>query len=180
LRALAAWLGGPFVKRAATLAPGFDYRAALRASVARANADRESFDWLMAPRGAQVVDLIRADLLRMANDGATKRIALCAPRLFSALVRAMAQYALTEDASYALSRADARLSAYAPMVRWSNYLALGLSTAILAALAAASPGWLQIVSMVMSLFFLGGIFRPIRSWRPCVARRASPRNSSPR
>ncbi len=153
-RALAARLGCPCIERAAALAPGFDYRAALRAGVARADPDRETFDWLMAPRGPQVVAM-----LRMADEGTTRRrIAICAPGVFSALVRATARAALSDDASFALSRADARLSANAPKVRWSNYFALCLSAVVLFGLAVASPSFLQIVSIVMSLFFLGGVY----------------------
>src|SRR5271157_3422987 len=48
-----------FYDRAAALASGFDYRAALRASVARADPAHEAFDWLLAPRGAQIVDLLK-------------------------------------------------------------------------------------------------------------------------
>jgi cellulose synthase/poly-beta-1,6-N-acetylglucosamine synthase-like glycosyltransferase len=44
------------------------------------------------------------------------------------------------------------------MVRRSNYFALFLSAAILAGLAAASPGLLRVVSLLLSLLFLGGIY----------------------
>ena len=157
-RALATRLACPFVARATALAPGFDYRVAMRASVARTAADREAFDWLLAPRGSEV-----ADLLRMTDHGregriARGRIAICAPGVFSALVRATARAALAQDASFALSRADASLSANAPKVRWSNYIALGLSAALLLGMATASPGVLQVAPMIMSVFFLGGIY----------------------
>jgi len=101
-RALAARLNCPFIDRAAALASGFDYRAALRARVARADPGREDFDWLLAPRGAQIVDLLKLP-------DARKRIAVCAPKFFSALARAKGRQALSEDASFALSRADASL-----------------------------------------------------------------------
>ena len=73
-RALAARLNCPFVDRAAALASGFDYRAALRAGVARADRAREEFDFLLAPRGAQIAQLIRL--------GAHGRIAICSPGTF--------------------------------------------------------------------------------------------------
>ena len=75
-RALAARLNCPFIDRVTHLARGFDYRAALRASVARADPAAEAFDWLMAPRGKQVADLLRlADAPR-----SRRRIGICAPR----------------------------------------------------------------------------------------------------
>ena len=150
-RALAARLNCPFIDRAAALAAGFDYRAALRASVARADPDREDFDWLLAPRGAQIVDLLQLS-------GARKRIAVCPPLFFSALVRAKGRQALSEDASFALSRADASLSANAPQVLRSRILALMLSAVILAGLLPLSTRLFDISSLILSALFLGGVY----------------------
>ena len=151
-RALARRLNCPYVERAAALAPGFDYRAALRASVARADPNRESFDWIMAPRGAQVVDLLR---LGSVGQG---RIAICAPKLFSALARARGRRDLSQDASYALARADSRLSAAAPEVRRSNFVGLALCLLILLSLSSASQGLLDAASLALSALFYGGIY----------------------
>jgi cellulose synthase/poly-beta-1,6-N-acetylglucosamine synthase-like glycosyltransferase len=150
-RALAARLNCPFIDRAAALASGFDYRAALRASVARADPAREDFDWLLAPRGAQIVDLLQLS-------GARKRIAVCAPLFFSALARAKGRQALSEDASFALSQADASLSANAPQVLRSRVLALLLSTVILIGLLPLSTRLLDASSLVLSALFLGGVY----------------------
>ncbi len=152
-RALALRLECPYIDRAASLASGFDYRAALRASVARADTGQESFEWLMAPRGRQVVDL-----LRLAQKHAPPRIALCGPSLFSALVRAKGRRALSEDASFALSRADERLSASAPQVRRSNFLGVALSIATLVGLVATAPRMLEVSSLFLSILFFGGIY----------------------
>lgn len=153
-RALAARLKCPFIERATHLARDFDYRAALRASVARADPAAESFDWLMAPRGKQVADLLRlADAPQMR-----RRIALCAPTFFSALVRARGRHALSEDASFALPRADASLSASAPQVRQTNLIALLLSLALLAGIFATEPRLFALTSMTMSVLFFGGIY----------------------
>ena len=153
-RALAARMNCPYIDRAAALAPGFDYRAALRASVARADARLEPFDWLMAPRGAQVTAL-----LRLADTSSEhRRIAICPPKTFSALVRAKGRHALSDDASFALSRADARLSANAPEVRWSNFFGVFLSVCVLAGLAAAAPRLLDLSSLFLSALFFGGIY----------------------
>lgn len=73
-RALAGRLNCPFIDRPAALASGFDYRAALRASVARADPAMADFDWLLAPRERQI-----AGLLRLRNPG---RIAICEPTFF--------------------------------------------------------------------------------------------------
>jgi len=148
-RALAARLNCLFIDRAAALASGFDYRAALRASVARADPAREDFDWLLAPRGAQIVDLLKLS-------GARKGIAICAPKFFSALARAKGRKALSEDASFALSRADASLSAHAP--QWSQVLALMLSAVILAGLLPLSTRLLGASSLFLSALFLGGVY----------------------
>ncbi len=152
-RALAARLNCPFIDRAAALASGFDYRAALRASVARADPDREDFDWLLAPRGAQIVDLLKLS-------DARKRIAVCAPKFFSALARAKGRQALSEDASFALSRADASLSANAPQVLRSRGLALILSAIILVGLLPVSTRLLGASSLLLSALFLGGVYFP--------------------
>ncbi|WP_294537018.1 glycosyltransferase family 2 protein [uncultured Rhodoblastus sp.] len=153
-RALASRLNCPFIERAMVLAPGFDYRAALRASVARADPNAEKFDWLMAPRGKQVVNLLRlAD-----TPGAWGRIAVCAPKFFSALVRAKGRRALSEDASFALPRADARLSASAPQVRRSNFFAIALILAVLAGMFASEPRLFAVSSLLLSLLFFGGIY----------------------
>ena len=150
--ALARRLNCPYVERAAALAPGFDYRAALRANVARADPAREDFDWLMAPRGAQVRKLLALG----AGEG--QRIAICAPKIFSALVRAKGRRALSDDASFALSRADARLSANAPQLRWSNLASLFLSLVVMAGLAALSPALLAVASLFLSALFLCGVY----------------------
>jgi cellulose synthase/poly-beta-1,6-N-acetylglucosamine synthase-like glycosyltransferase len=153
-RALAARLNCPFIDRATHLARGFDYRAALRASVARADPTGEAFDWLMAPRGEQVADLLRlADAPR-----SRRRIAVCAPTFFSALARARGRRALSEDASFALPRADARLSASAPEVRRSNFIGLLLSVALLAGIFATEPRLFAVSSLFLSLLFFGGIY----------------------
>ena len=153
-QALAARLKCPYIDRATALASGFDYRAALRASVARADESQECFDWLMAPRGAQV-----AALLRLADESSQRgRIAICPPRIFSALVRAKGRRALSDDASFALSRADARLSAYAPELRWSSFFAVLLSLGVMAGLAAVAPRLLDLTSLLLSVLFFGGIY----------------------
>jgi cellulose synthase/poly-beta-1,6-N-acetylglucosamine synthase-like glycosyltransferase len=149
-RALAARLNCPFIDRAAALASGFDYRAALRAGVARADRGRESFDYLLAPRGARI-----GDLLRLGGQG---RIAICAPGFFSALARAKGRRALSDDASFALSRADARLSANAPEIRRSNAVGVALSAIILAGLLAVFPILPGASSLFLSALFLGGIY----------------------
>ena len=164
-RALAARLNCPFIDRAAALASGFDYRAALRASVARADPARENFDWLLAPRGAQVVDLLKLS-------GARKRIAVCAPKFFSALARAKGRQALCEDASFALSRADASLSANAPQARRSKFLALTLSAVILVGLLPVSTRLLEASSLFLSALFLGGVY--VRSCAIAASLRTPP------
>ncbi|MCI4677207.1 glycosyltransferase [Rhodoblastus acidophilus] len=151
-RALARRLNCAYVERAAALAPGFDYRAALRASVARADPGRENFDWLMAPRGRDVRKLLAL------GSGAARRVAICAPAIFSALVRAKGRRALSDDASYALSRADSRLSANAPQLRWSNRLTMLFSLVVLAGLFALSSELLVFASSFLSALFLGGIY----------------------
>jgi cellulose synthase/poly-beta-1,6-N-acetylglucosamine synthase-like glycosyltransferase len=150
--ALARRLNCPYVERATSLAPGFDYRAALRASVARADPALEDFDWLVAPRGAQVRALLA---LGAQSSG---RIAVCAPKIFSALVRAKGRRALSDDASFALSRADSRLSANAPQLRWSNIFSVILCLAVIAGLSALSPALLAAASVLLSILFLGGIY----------------------
>lgn len=169
-RALAARLDCAFIERAAALARGFDYRAALRAGVARADTSRENFDWLLAPRGAQIVDL-----LRLADSGAARgRIALCAPGVFSALARARGRRALSDDASFALFRADARLCANAPQVRWSNYLGLLVSVAVLGGLVVASPRLLATTSIFLSALFFGGIYVRLCATAASLLRRQAP------
>jgi cellulose synthase/poly-beta-1,6-N-acetylglucosamine synthase-like glycosyltransferase len=162
-RALARRLNCPYIERAAALAPGFDYQAAMRASVARVDVGREGFDWLMAPRGAQ----IRAVL---AMGGAARRIAICPPRVFSALVRAKARQALADDASFSLSRADPRLSANAPQLRWSSLVSLLLCLAILGGVLALSTAMLLAASLLLSALFLGGAY--VRLCAYAASRRA--------
>ena len=186
-RALSARLNCPWIDRAAALASGFDYRAALRAGVARADPRKESFDWLLAPRGGQIVELLglgggcseafssevdsgsREENAKDIKPGAPirscrigtgsrGRIAICAPKFFSALARAKGRRALAEDASFALSRADARLSANAPEIRRSTFFGVVLSGVILAGLLAFSPGLLGVSSLLLSALFLGGIY----------------------
>jgi glycosyltransferase XagB len=164
-RALAARLNCPFIDRAAALASGFDYRAALRASVARADPAHEAFDWLLAPRGAQIVDLLKLS-------DARKGIAICAPKFFSALARAKGRQALAEDASFALSQADASLSANAPQVRRSKFIALTLSAIILTGLLPLSTRLLEISSLILSVLFLGGVY--VRSCAIAASLRAPP------
>ena len=151
-RALARRLNCAYVERAVALAPGFDYRAALRASVARVDRRREDFDWLMAPRGREVCKLLTL------GPGGARRIALCAPAVFSALVRATGRHALADDASFALSRADARLSANAPQLRWSNRLTVLFSLLAMAGLLALSAELLAVISLFLSALFLVGIY----------------------
>jgi hypothetical protein len=156
-RALARRLNCAYVERAAALAPGFDYRAAMRTSVARADPRRESFDWLMAPRGLEI-----HKLLALGSGGGRdilgRRVAICAPGIFSALVRAAARHPLANDASFALSRADARLSANAPQLRWSNRVSVAFSLLVLIGLLALSSRLLAVVSLNLSALFFGGIF----------------------
>ncbi len=151
-RALARRLNCAYVERAAALARGFDYRAALRASVARADPRRESFDWVMAPRGEEI-----RKLLALGAGGAS-RVAICAPKIFSALVRAAGRRALSDDASFALSRADLRLSASAPQLRWSNRVTVLFALMVMAGLLALSPELLAFTSLFLSLMFLAGIY----------------------
>ena len=113
----------------------------------------ENFDWLMAPRGAQVRKLLALG----AGEG--QRIAICAPKIFSALVRAKGRRALSDDASFALSRADSRLSANAPQLRWSNLASLLISLVVMTGLAALSPALLAVASLFLSALFLGGVRR---------------------
>jgi len=153
-RALARRLNCPYLERAVALRSGFDYRAAMRAGVARADRRHEDFDFLLAPRGAQI-----AELLSMADHGGTReRIALCAPKFFSALARAKSRRALSDDASFALPRANAKLSAGAPQVRRSAYVAVLLCALILAGLVASSSILLILSSLVLSALFLGGVY----------------------
>ena len=151
-RALARRLNCASVERAAALAPDFDYRAALRASVARADPRRESFDWLMAPRGGEVRKMLAL------GAGGADRVAICAPKIFSALVRAAGRRALAEDASFALSRADSRLSASAPQLRWSNRVTVLFALTVMAGLLALSQELLAFTSLFLSLLFLAGIY----------------------
>ena len=121
------------------------------------------------------------------------------------LVRAAGRNALSDDASFALSRADSRLSANAPQLRWSNRLAVLFALAAMAGLLALSPGLLDldldlplvavpVRNLRAALRFrreptarrrrrrscAKASCRPIRSSRRCIARRASPRNSCAR
>ena len=152
-RALARRLGCPFIEGAVALAPGFDYRAALRANVARADPRSEKFDWLFSPRGAEI-----GALLALAGGaGPNARIALCPPRIFSALVRAKGRHAYADDASLALLRADERLSARAPQLRRSGLFALVFAAALLIGVGALPLGRLDLASLALSAIFLGGI-----------------------
>jgi glycosyltransferase XagB len=166
--ALARRLGCRYVERAAMLAPGFDYRAALRAGIARADARQEPFDFLMAPRGAQVRALLASGSMAAA------RIGLCAPRVFSALARAKGRRALSEDASFALSRADASLSAFAPQWRWSNFLSVLFSIAVMVGLSALSPLLLAATSTLLSILFLGGVHIRLSALRASLGPRDPP------
>jgi cellulose synthase/poly-beta-1,6-N-acetylglucosamine synthase-like glycosyltransferase len=168
-RALAGRLNCPFIDRAAALASGFDYRPALRASVARADPAREDFDWLLAPRGRQIVELLRLRDRR--------RIAICAPTFFSALARAKGRRALSSDASYALSRADASLSANALEVRRGNYALIAFSLIVLASLLAFSAPLLELASLCLSVLFIGGVY--VRSCAIAASLRAPPPRPSP-
>jgi glycosyltransferase XagB len=170
-RALARRLNCAYVERAAALADGFDYRAALRASVARADPAHENFDWLMSPRGLEIRKLLAL------GAGGAGRVAICAPKIFSALVRAAGRKDLADDASYALSRADSRLSANAAQLRWSNRLAVLFTVAAMAGLLALSPELLALTSIALSFLFLCGIHvrlsafaasRPPGSAPPCL------------
>lgn len=167
-RALARRLNCPCLDGPATLAPGFDYRAALRASVARADSSREAFDWVLSPRGRQVAELL-------AMPGAVRRrIAICAPKNFSALVREAGRRALADDAAYALSRAEPRLSACAPQLRWSNFFFIIVSIGLIAGVMAAWRNVFDIVSLILSSLFYGGIYV-----RLCATAASSPDASSP-
>jgi cellulose synthase/poly-beta-1,6-N-acetylglucosamine synthase-like glycosyltransferase len=151
-RALARRLNCRCIEGAATLAPGFDYRAALRASVARADPSREAFDWILSPSGRQVRDLLRLP------GGARRRIALCPPKQFSALVRDAGRRALADDASFALSRAEPRLSACAPQLRWSNFIFVVTSLGLIAGVMAAWRNVFDVASLILSSLFYGGIY----------------------
>jgi cellulose synthase/poly-beta-1,6-N-acetylglucosamine synthase-like glycosyltransferase len=168
-RALAVRLNCPFIDRAAALASGFDYRAAVRAGVARADPAREAFDWLLAPRGRQITALLS---LRDRS-----RIAICAPTFFSALARAKGRRALSEDASFALSRADARLSASAPQLRQGTFFAVALSLIVLAGLFALSTRLIEFSSVFLSVLFLGGVY--VRSCAIGASLRAPPSRVPP-
>ncbi len=169
-RALAQRLDCAYVDRAAALAPGFDYRAALRAGVARADPARENFDWLMSPRGAQVVEL-----LTVCDAGTLRgRIAICPPKVFSALARAKGRRSLAYDASFALSRADARSCANAPQVRWSNYVGLLLSAAVMVGLVAAPSRLIAATSLFTSALFLGGVYVRLCATAASLLRRRAP------
>ncbi len=151
-RALARRLNCPCLEHAAALAPGFDYRAAMRASVARADSGHENFDWIFSPRGAQVGEMLRLP-------GATRRrIAICAPKTFSALVRARARLEIAEDAAFALSRAEPRLSANAPQLRWSNFFFILISLGLIAGLMAAWENAFDFAALILSSLFYGGIY----------------------
>lgn len=151
-RALARRLGCVFIDRAVALAPGFDYRAALRAGVARADPRHEKFDWLMAPRGGEIRRLIRL------GPPSARRIALCAPKFFSALARAAGRGALAADASFALVRIEPRLSAADPSLRWSSRLAAIFCLAMLCGLFAMSPAFFAAMSLALSLLFFCGLY----------------------
>lgn len=151
-RALAAHLGCAFIDRAVVLAPGFDYRAAMRAGVARAHPHHEKFDWLMAPRGREIRRLIA-----LGPTGA-RRIALCAPCLFSALARAAGRGALAADASFALARAEPRLSAANSALRWSSRLSAAFCLTTLGSLFLVSPAVCVGLSLLLSLLYSGGLY----------------------
>ncbi|MBB4196901.1 cellulose synthase/poly-beta-1,6-N-acetylglucosamine synthase-like glycosyltransferase [Rhodoblastus sphagnicola] len=167
-RALARRLNCPCLEGAAALAPGFDYRAALRASVARADPDRESFDWILSPRGKQVRDLLAL------SGGAPRRIAVCAPKTFSALVRAAGRRALADDAAFALSRAAPRLSACAPQLRWSNFVFILASLGLLAGVMAAWRDVFDIATLILASLFYGGIYV-----RLCATAASMPTDAAP-
>ncbi|MCW2273259.1 glycosyltransferase [Rhodoblastus acidophilus] len=167
-RALARRLNCPCLEGHATLAPGFDYRAALRASVARADPSREAFDWVLSPRGRQVAELL-------AMSGAVRRrIAICPPKKFSALVREAGRRALADDAAYALSRAEPRLSACAPQLRWSNFFFIIVCIGLIAGVMAVWRNVFDIVSLILSSLFYGGIYV-----RLCATVASSPDPSAP-
>ncbi|PPQ35080.1 Glycosyltransferase, catalytic subunit of cellulose synthase and poly-beta-1,6-N-acetylglucosamine synthase [Rhodoblastus acidophilus] len=165
-RALARRLNCACLEGAASLAPGFDYRAALRANVARADPDKESFDWILSPRGKQVRDLLALP------GGARGRIAVCAPKTFSALARAAGKSALADDAAFALPRAAPRLSACAPQLRWSNIAFILASFALLAGVMTAWRDLFAVAALALSAVFYGGIYV-----RLCAAA-ASPPNGA--
>ena len=150
-RALARRLNCPCLEGAAALAPGFDYRAAMRASVARADSARETFDWIFSPRGPQVRELL-------AVPDAGRRVALCAPKVFSALVRARGRRAIAEDAAFALSRAEPRLSAHAPQLRRSHFFFILFSLGLIAGVMTAWRDVFDVASLVLSSLFYGGIY----------------------
>ena len=84
-------------------------------------------------------------------------MAIRAPKIFSALARAAGRNDLSDAASYALSRADLRLSANAPHWRWSNRLAVFFTLAAMAGLLVLSPGLLVLTSIFPPFLFLCGI-----------------------
>jgi len=167
-RALARRLNCPCLDGSVTLAPGFDYRAALRAGVARADPRREAFDWVLSPRGREV-----GELLRMPG-AARRRIAICAPKKFSALVREAGRHALADDAAFALLRAEPRLSACAPQLRWSNFFFIVISLGLIAGMMAAWRNVFDIVSLILSSLFYGGIYV-----RLCATAASTPDPSAP-
>jgi cellulose synthase/poly-beta-1,6-N-acetylglucosamine synthase-like glycosyltransferase len=167
-RALARRLNCACLEGAAALAPGFDYRAAMRASVARADPRRESFGWILSPRGKQVRDLL-------SLPGSVRgRIAICAPKNFSALVRAAGRRALADDAAFALTRAEPRLSACAPQLRWSNFFFILFTLGLLAGVMAAWRNAFDIASLILSSLFYGGIYV-----RLCALAASSPQTAAP-
>jgi len=151
-RALARRLNCPCIDADVALAPGFDYRAALRACIARADPNREPYDWVLSPRGRQV-----GELLRMSG-APRRRIALCPPKRFSALVRDAGRRALADDASFALARAEPRLSACAPQLRWSNFVFVVTSLGLMGGIMAAWSNAFDIASLILSSLFCGGVY----------------------
>ena len=99
------------IERAAALAAGFDYRAALRASVARADPAPRGFRLAARRRAAKSADRGPAELSGRREPA----IAICAPKFFSALARATGRRALVRRRQLRACRAPTRASA--PMRR---------------------------------------------------------------
>ncbi len=103
-----------------------------------------------------------------------RRIAICPPKKFSALVREAGRRALADDAAYALSRAEPRLSACAPQLRWSNFFFIIVCIGLIAGVMAVWRNVFDIVSLILSSLFYGGIYV-----RLCATVASSPDPSAP-
>jgi cellulose synthase/poly-beta-1,6-N-acetylglucosamine synthase-like glycosyltransferase len=132
-KALAAYVGVPFVEHNVPLAAHFDVREAIAAGlVPLAGEGGAQSSYLVAPRGEQVQTLLH---FRRRGPAFIGRICLTTPRLLAAHVRAHAHYAIRHHASFALQEWNAQLTAGTPTTlaqRFLLILALALALASIA------------------------------------------------